>query len=132
MLVRRHLTPGRSVAHVGRNALEAAPGHCLFASIGQSDPPRFGEFMMELHLVAAYAVRHSRLVQKVVREILLDHGALVPKADDEFVDAMMGVRLPDVSGDQCSSATSCNRKPSSILMPVSTTAHRGGMCVTTH
>jgi hypothetical protein len=31
----------------------------------------------------------ARLVQKEVREMLLDHGALVPEVDDEFVDAIM-------------------------------------------
>ena len=44
--------------------------------------------------------RHVGGVQEVVGEILLDHVALVAEADDEIVDAVMGVDLHDVPEDR--------------------------------
>ncbi len=35
-------------------------------------------------------------VEEVVGEVLLDDVALVPQADDEFIDALLGVELEDV------------------------------------
>src|ERR1051325_7647446 len=51
---------------------------------------------MNVHAVLAHMERHVRRMEKVVREILFDHVALVAEADDEVVESLVAVDLHHV------------------------------------
>ena len=51
---------------------------------------------MHFHLVVRQIEGDTRHVQKIVREVFLDHIALVTEANDEIVNAMMRIHFHDV------------------------------------
>ncbi|MNR53447.1 hypothetical protein D3C85_1734650 [compost metagenome] len=54
---------------------------------------------MHFHAVVGHVECHVGHVQEVVREVLLDHVALVTAADHEVVHAVGGIGLHDVPQD---------------------------------
>ena len=83
---------GVVIADIGQDALDAPADHGFFAGVDQRHPPRLGVLLQHFHPVFAKVERDVRLMQEVVREIFLDHVALVAKADDEVVDAVAASR----------------------------------------
>ncbi len=51
---------------------------------------------MHGHVVGVHVKRHIGGMQEVVGKILLDDVALVATADDEVMDAVLGINLQDV------------------------------------
>src|SRR5260221_1229270 len=88
------------VTQIGQDLLDAAADHGAFAGIDQGDRPGFSILAQNVHLVFAQVESDVGLVQEVVREILLDHIALVAEADDEIVDAVAGVDFHDMPQDR--------------------------------
>ena len=88
------------VAEKRKDALDAAADHRLLARVDERHPPGLGGGVMHLHLVGSHVEGHVRHVQEVILKILLDDVALVAEADDEFIDAVMGIDLHDVPDDR--------------------------------
>ncbi len=55
---------------------------------------------MDSHFVVGHVIGHIGGMEEVVGEVLLDDVALVSAADDEVVDAVLGVDLQDVPEDR--------------------------------
>ena len=83
-----------------RNPLETAAGHGVFAGIDERYPPGLGMPFMYFHAVIHHVERYIRHVQEVIGEVLLDDIAFVAAANDEIVNAVMGVHLEDVPEDR--------------------------------
>jgi hypothetical protein len=81
------------VVEVARDPLQTSAGHRAFAGVHQGDTPRLGVPRMYFHGVTRYIERHIRHMEEVIGEILLDHVTLVPAADNEVVDSVMGILL---------------------------------------
>ncbi len=79
--------------------LEPAGGPRMIAGVHQRHIPRLGHALMHFHPVVAEVEGHIRHVQEVVGEILLDHVPLVAAANDEVVNAVLGIDLQDVPQD---------------------------------
>ena len=88
------------VLYVVGDTLESAASECGLAGIDERHLPRLGLPFVHGHRVVGHVECHVRHVQKIVREILLDHVALVAAADHEVVDAVRGVELHDVPEDR--------------------------------
>ena len=78
------------------HALQAPAGHRRLAGVNQGDAPVFSFVAVSDHLGIRHIEGYVRHVQRVVREELLDHVALVAEADDEIIDAMSTVHLHDM------------------------------------
>src|SRR6185436_20751898 len=72
----------------------------LVPGVDDGDFTGFGAVLMHFHPVGRHVERYVRHVQKIVREILLDHVALVAGAHDELVDAVAREDLHDVPQDR--------------------------------
>ena len=82
-----------------RDAAEAASGAGGFSGVDEGDAPGFGDGLVDGHLVVVHVEGDVGGVEEVVGEELLDDVALVSAADDEVVDAVLGVDLEDVPED---------------------------------
>src|SRR6187402_805813 len=74
----------------------ATAGAGVIASVHERDPPRLRCTLRDGHLVFLHIEGDIRGVKEVVCEELLDDVSLVPAADDEVVDAEVGVDFHDV------------------------------------
>jgi hypothetical protein len=81
------------------DAAEAAAGAGVVAGVDEGDAPGLGDGVVDGHLVVRHVEGDVGGVQEVVGEVLLDDVALVAAADDEVVDAVLGVELEDVPED---------------------------------
>src|SRR6266702_1216330 len=81
---------------------ETASGARVISGVDQGDAPGLGDGVMNGHLVAGDVEGDVGGMQKIVGEKFLDDVALVPEADDEVVDALLGVELEDVQEDGAS------------------------------
>jgi hypothetical protein len=91
---------GVLVAQVIGDAQQAPAGHRSIAGVDQRHLPGFGAPLVHLHPVLAHMEGDVGHVQEVIVEILLDHIALIAKADHEFLDAVSRVDLHDVPQDR--------------------------------
>ena len=78
---------------------QAAAGLGMFAGVHQGDAPGFGVALEDVDVVGAEIDGEVGVVEQVVGEIFLDQIALVAQADDEVIDAMVGIGLEDVPED---------------------------------
>ena len=74
------------VANVLADALEAATGHRVLACVDQRDTPVLDAASKHLHAVGSEVEAAICLVQKVVREVVLDLVAAISAADHEVPD----------------------------------------------
>ena len=81
-------------------ALDASAGHGVEAGVDDGHAPRLVHVVVDLHLVVAEVEGYVRIMQEVVREILLDNVLLVAGQDDEIVVAVARVVLHDVPEDR--------------------------------
>lgn len=85
-----------SVPKVLPDTPQPPPGHGGLAGIDQRHLPWFGLAAVHLHFVGLHVKGHVRHVQEVIGKVLLDDIPFVTAADDEVMDAMMGIELHDV------------------------------------
>ena len=78
---------------------QPAAGHGLLAGVHQRDLPRLAAAIVVLDPVLPHVEGHVRLVQEVVREVLLHDVTLVAEAHDEIPDAERCVGFHDVPQD---------------------------------
>ena len=90
---------GFARGEVLRDAAETAAGAGVVAGVDEGDAPGLGDGVENFHLVIAHVEGDVGHVEEVVGEVLLDDVALVAAADDEVVDAVLGVELEDVPED---------------------------------
>jgi len=57
----------------------------FFASIDQGHFPRLAARIVIFDAILAHVESDIGLMQKIIREVFLDHVALIAKADDELV-----------------------------------------------
>ena len=81
------------------DAAEASSGAGGFSGVDEGDAPGFGDGLVDGHLVVVHVEGDVGGVEEVVGEELLDDVALVSAADDEVIDAVLGVDLEDVPED---------------------------------
>src|SRR5580704_9920747 len=81
------------------NSLEAATGHRVDAGIDKRHNPRLCGTAMDGRNITAKVDSEIRAKQVVVRKVFLDEVALIPEADDEFVDAVRRIHLHDMPQD---------------------------------
>ena len=87
----------RLVADVLLHALDARAGLRMEAGVHPRHAPRLRHVLVYRHAVFRREVkRYVAAVQIVIREILLDHVALVAAADDKIVKTERGVDLHDM------------------------------------
>ena len=79
------------VADVLADSLDPAAGLRLGSGVDERHPPRLGGVLVDHHRVVAHVEGHVGHVQEVVREVLLDHVALVAEAHDEVAEAVVAV-----------------------------------------
>jgi len=89
-------TEGLIAVQILRDPLQASSRAGRVAGIDQSDAPGLSDGLMHCHLVAVHVEGHIGGMQEIVGKILLDDVALVAAADDEVVDAVLGIDLQDV------------------------------------
>ena len=89
-----------SSTEVLRDATQPPSRHRLRAGIDERHPPGLRAAVMDLHRVLADIERHVGLVEVVVREVLLEHVALVAEAHHELVHPVSRVDLHDVPDDR--------------------------------
>jgi hypothetical protein len=78
------------------NLQKPPAGHGFLAGIHQSHFPGFTAAVVILDPVRRHVECDVRLMQEIIREVLLDHVALVAEADDELADAEGGIQFHDV------------------------------------
>ena len=86
----------RLIPDIILHALDASAGHGVEAGVDDGHAPRLVHVVMDLHLVVAEVEGDVRIMQEVVREILLDDVLLVAGQNDEIVVAVARVVLHDV------------------------------------
>src|SRR5207302_9963213 len=69
------------------------------ACIHQRNAAGFGKRFMSSHLIDMHVEGHIGGIQEIVGEVLLDDIALVPAADDEVINAVLGIDFQDVPED---------------------------------
>ena len=82
------------------NSLDAPAGLRLRTGVDQRHAPWLGGVLVDGHGVVAHVEGHVGHVQEVVREVLLDHVALVAEAHDEVAEPVVAVGLHDVPQDR--------------------------------
>src|SRR6266550_1470401 len=90
---------GLIAVQVLRDSLQTSSSAGRVAGIDQGDAPGFSDRFMHGHLVGVHVERHIRGMQEVVGKILLNDVALVATANDEVIDAVLGVNLQNVPKD---------------------------------
>ena len=88
------------ILHVRQDSPKPPTCHCLGTSIDQGHTPRFGAIPMIVRAVLRQIKGHIGRVQKVVGKKLLDHVALVPKANNEIVNPVGRIDLHDMPKDR--------------------------------
>jgi hypothetical protein len=88
------------VAGVHHGAFQPAAGHRHLAGIDQRHAPVVGIVAVDFYRVLPHVECDVRHVQRVVRKIFLDDVALVTKADDEIIEAIVAVKFHDMPEDR--------------------------------
>jgi hypothetical protein len=113
------------IAEVFGRTLDSAPRHRFLTGIYERNLPRFGLILMHGDLVVAKIEGDIGLMQKVIREVLLDHIALVTKANDEVGYAVVRVCLHDMPKDRSSADLDHRLRPNDRLFGQSRTKSAG-------
>jgi len=87
---------GAIALEVGLYTLEAAAGEGVGTCVNQGYAPGLGFAVVNLHLVGCHVEGDIAGVEEVVREVFLDHIALIAATYNEIVDTMRGIDFQNV------------------------------------
>ena len=94
------MTPSHGSVMLVANAPETAAGHRMHAGIDHGHAPVRPFAAVIIDAVGAEVDGNVAVVENKVYEIFLDHIALVAGADDEIIEAVMGIDIHDVPEDR--------------------------------
>jgi hypothetical protein len=75
---------------------QSASSHRFLSGIYESNGPRLGKFLKNLHFIMLHVERDVRHMKKIIGEILFDDVTLVTATYDEVMDPMARIHLHDV------------------------------------